>query len=140
MGRPPASPAKLEYIKSWKRRNRDKVNASQQRYRATLEVAGRKKRVRTEDHRRHHLKSRYGLTQEQYIVLEAAQGGKCAMCRGDQKEGHRFHIDHDHATGAVRGLLCTRCNMALGVYEQPGFVESADAYLARHAQAMKVAL
>jgi hypothetical protein len=51
----------------------------------------------------------YGLTAEGYDDLLARQGGKCAICRGRPKS-KRLAVDHDHKTGAVRGLLCSRCN------------------------------
>lgn len=51
----------------------------------------------------------YGLTAEQYQALLARQGGKCAICRARPKS-KRLAVDHDHGTGEVRGLLCSRCN------------------------------
>lgn len=51
----------------------------------------------------------YGLTAEQYQLLLDAQGGRCAICRARPKS-KRLAVDHDHKTGAVRGLLCGRCN------------------------------
>lgn len=51
----------------------------------------------------------YGLTSEQYDELLKRQGGKCAICRARPKS-KRLAVDHDHKTGAVLGLLCSRCN------------------------------
>jgi len=51
----------------------------------------------------------YGLDASQYDTLLAAQGGRCAICRARPKS-KRLAVDHDHGTGAVRGLLCSRCN------------------------------
>lgn len=51
----------------------------------------------------------YGLTAGQYDALLASQGGRCAICRARPKS-KRLAVDHDHKTGAVRGLLCGRCN------------------------------
>lgn len=51
----------------------------------------------------------YGLTPDEYSALLAAQGGKCAICRARPKS-KRLAVDHDHKSGAVRGLLCSRCN------------------------------
>ena len=51
----------------------------------------------------------YGLTSSEYEALFAAQGGRCAICRARPKS-KRLAVDHDHKSGAVRGLLCSRCN------------------------------
>lgn len=66
-----------------------------------------------------HLKSLYGITLDTYAQLLAAQGGTCAACdRHPDGERHKvLHVDHDHKTGAIRGLLCSRCNTALGLVE-----------------------
>jgi hypothetical protein len=60
--------------------------------------------------RDYHLKRRYGITSADFDQILAAQGGVCAVCRTAKAE----HVDHDHATGQVRGLLCFNCNQALG--------------------------
>ena len=51
----------------------------------------------------------YGITGDDYDALLALQGGKCAICRA-RPRSKRLAVDHDHKTGAVRGLLCSRCN------------------------------
>lgn len=56
-------------------------------------------------------KMRYGVTREQVEAQRQTQGGLCALCR----KRPATHIDHDHATGQFRGLLCLQCNSALGV-------------------------
>jgi hypothetical protein len=43
------------------------------------------------------------------------QGGVCAVCGGPPLGKGRYHVDHDHVTGHVRGLLCHKCNVALGL-------------------------
>ena len=64
-------------------------------------------------------KHRYGITIAEYNTMVAEQGGKCKLCDTtdpkSNKTHNRFHIDHDHNTGEVRGLLCVACNMALGL-------------------------
>lgn len=61
------------------------------------------------------LQKRYGITSVEFEGMLKAQGNVCAVC------AHPFHstpvVDHDHVTGAVRGLLHTRCNTALGTVE-----------------------
>lgn len=85
---------------------------------------------------RHSLKKFYGLTLEQYEEKFAAQNGQCAICeqpekcRNGQGEPRRLSVDHDHATGAIRGLLCTACNALLGYAEDdPERLEAAARYL-----------
>lgn len=82
--------------------------------------------------RKHVLKTRYGMTPEQYDALASAQGGVCAICRGTNSRNVRLPVDHDHATNRVRGLLCERCNLALGQFaDDPRLLQSAIDYLAR---------
>lgn len=57
-----------------------------------------------------HRKRKYGVTDEQVDSLMSAQGGACAICEVNPAE----HLDHDHATGAVGGILCAPCNKGLG--------------------------
>lgn len=57
--------------------------------------------------------SRYGITPEQYWALYEAQGGVCYICRRATGRVRRLAVDHDHATGYVRGLLCKPCNSVL---------------------------
>ena len=62
----------------------------------------------------------------------AAQHGKCAICGGNRsiKDTFRLGIDHDHATGRIRGLLCGNCNIGLGHFDDsPGLLEKAADYL-----------
>lgn len=84
--------------------------------------------------RRVYLRKLYGLTPERYDELLIAQGGGCAICgRPDaHKGGIRLHVDHDHDTGKVRGLLCSRCNQSIGAFEDdPALLRLAVAYLER---------
>jgi hypothetical protein len=52
----------------------------------------------------------YGLEEGEYAQLYAFQGGRCALCRRATGASKKLAVDHDHATGAVRGLCCTICN------------------------------
>lgn len=58
----------------------------------------------------------HGLTPEAFQAMHKAQDGLCSICRTDEPTAGKrsFCVDHDHITGKVRGLLCTRCNTMLG--------------------------
>lgn len=79
----------------------------------------------------------YGYTTEQYNLKLAAQGGVCSICGRAPAEvkharGDRFAVDHDHATGQIRDLLCSNCNNGLGCFADCGErLEAALAYLQR---------
>ncbi len=83
--------------------------------------------------RERHLVRKYGVTLADYEAMLAAQNGKCAICQTTpetQRYGV-FHVDHCHATGKVRGLLCRGCNNILGVVkDDPEALRRAIAYLA----------
>lgn len=74
------------------------------------------------------LKSRYGVSLEEYNTMFESQGGECKICKRHQTEfSKRLRVDHCHKTGRVRGLLCSRCNLHLGQYEQ--YKNSFEEYL-----------
>lgn len=78
------------------------------------------------------LKQRYGISVEEFDEMLAKQGGGCAICnRPSHGAGARpLHVDHDHATGKFRGVLCASCNRALGYFqESPERIERAASYL-----------
>lgn len=60
------------------------------------------------------LRTRYGISMQEAEKILVAQGNKCAACEGDFKGTSDTHLDHDHETGNIRGILCRGCNMALG--------------------------
>lgn len=76
-----------------------------------------------------YLSTKYGLKIADYDALLRSQDGVCAVCRQPPKPGRRLHVDHDHATGAVRALLCSPCNAALGLMdENPLFLHDLANY------------
>jgi hypothetical protein len=80
------------------------------------------------------LKQLYGMTEADYQKLLTSQGGVCGICRHSPAEigESRLVVDHDHATGRVRGLLCRMCNLGLGRFrDSPTLLRSAVKYLTR---------
>ena len=82
--------------------------------------------------------SRYGITPDDYERMWAEQGGKCMLCSQRAKPGgiraaSRLHVDHDHATGYRRDLLCNDCNVGLGKFrDDPVLLRAAADYIERH--------
>lgn len=72
---------------------------------------------------------KYKLTPNAVADMRAAQQDRCAICREPGPE----HLDHDHSTGGIRKLLCTRCNMGLGQFrDDPGLLRIAALYVEHH--------
>ena len=83
-----------------------------------------------ERHASTRLKTIYGLTAEQHRRLVEQQNGVCALCK--QRSRRALCVDHCHATRQVRGLLCDKCNTALGLLDDDaGRMLAAVAYLDR---------
>lgn len=76
------------------------------------------------------LKRLYGMSREEYFDMLEKQGGVCAICDEPSGGGRYLAVDHDHATGMVRGLLCGNCNNGLGRFkDNPARLRAAAAYL-----------
>lgn len=83
----------------------------------------------SEARRATHLRRQYGITQAEYDAMADAQDGKCAIC-GVEKP--MLHVDHDHKTQLVRGLLCGPCNRGIGLFwDNPKLLSAAARYLRR---------
>jgi recombination endonuclease VII len=90
---------------------------------------GKVSRDRVGGSRTYHLSRRYGITAEEADVMLGEQGGLCAICGRAPAE----HVDHDHATGRVRALLCFGCNGGLGQFkDDPAALRAAAGYVERH--------
>lgn len=75
-------------------------------------------------------KTKYGLTLAQFDAMLVAQGFECAICSTPLTDGRRTSVDHCHATGKVRGLLCGHCNSGLGFFkDSPDKLFAAATYL-----------
>jgi hypothetical protein len=80
-----------------------------------------------------YLKYKFNMTIEEYDKKLSLQLGGCAICKQPSKINRRLHVDHDHKTGAIRDLLCQRCNRILGLlYEDENLIWDILDYLKRH--------
>lgn len=91
------------YARKWRAENPERANSRSR--------AWRKKNP--EKTKSAELRFRYGITLDDYNAMAVAQRGACAICA--KVSSRRLHVDHDHLTGSVRGLLCRPCNHMLGL-------------------------
>ena len=95
-------------------------------------------RARTPEQKRNWaLRSKYGITLQQYEEMLEAQGSRCAICQTKESNPDRklapFAVDHCHATGKVRSLLCSNCNFMLGAArDDVSTLTAAIRYLTEH--------
>ncbi len=97
-------------VKKWQQANAGRLNVYRREYRQRPD--------RKAADREGYLKRKYGMTLTDYDRMFGAQGGVCAICGEARPEDRTLHVDHDHATGVIRGLLCFRCNNALGDFRE----------------------
>lgn len=108
--------AKLKWknqIKEWRKKNpeKDRVIAKRSEHKRRL--------------------VRRGLNDSEHVELLASCENRCMICSGINK-GKELHIDHDHISGSVRGLLCTKCNTGLGLFnDNEELLRRAIEYLRR---------
>jgi hypothetical protein len=126
----------------WYQQNREKILA--QRAEKLKDPAQRQKKRALErayraakpyKMRARWLKQAYGLTPAERDAIFAAQGFVCAICRSSDpaaaaRNRRLWHTDHNHETGAVRGILCAHCNRGLGSFrDSVGLLQAAIDYL-----------
>lgn len=78
-----------------------------------------------------HLKSRYGITEEQYHEILKGQEGGCAICgKTPEEEGRNLALDHNHKTGEIRGVLCSYHNhRVVGKWTDPDLLRKVADYI-----------
>ncbi len=101
-----------------------------------MSVAGRAWYARNKENvQDKRLQKLYGITLEEYRSMFEAQGGCCVTCGSlfADSLARTLHVDHSHTSGEVRGLLCHRCNAALGlVSDDPQLLRALADYLEAH--------
>jgi hypothetical protein len=115
-----------ERSSEYRKKNPEKVKAITRSW-----YENNKEKSRTKNWK-NRLSSDYGLSVEDYEGILEAQDYACLLCGKVNRNGARLSVDHDHKTGDIRGLLCTRCNSALGqLYDDYLLVQRAAEYLIR---------
>ena len=115
------------YAKEWRQQaeNRIRDSAYRKKYRADPTKVERIRELGRKSNRR----QKYGLTEEAYEALLEAHDYQCAICFGTEV----LCVDHDHETGRVRGILCSRCNSGIGMLRDSLLlVQKASEYLEKH--------
>lgn len=103
---------KKEYRLRYYQENKERINQKKAEYRKAYRSNGL-----PDTEVDYYMRNQYGISLEDYNRLLSEQNGGCAICGtppGGNVKQKRLHIDHDHETGEVRGLLCQHCNQALG--------------------------
>lgn len=125
----------LRTYRAWVDRNREKINQKRRieaRRNATkinrLQRDRRSKNKR--QYREYELRSKYGLTIVQYEQMVSDQRSRCACCGAKPR---KLVVDHCHKLGAVRALLCSKCNAGIGFFDEDASkLEMAITYIKRH--------
>ena len=128
---------RLEFRKT----HREEINAYQREYRRTHPEKIKtisKKYTNTHKNeikirsKKWSLKTKYGLSITEFDNLLLSQDNRCAICKEplDLQNPKNVNIDHNHLTGKVRGILCLKCNVAIGLLrDNPEYVYNAYKYL-----------
>jgi len=106
---------KNKKTQEWRNKNRAHYNARHREY-------------NTKNYTKMRLQ-RYGITPAQHLAMLESQNHTCKMCKKPQTGKRPLVVDHCHATGAVRGLLCYGCNRGIAILDNPAMLEQAKKYL-----------
>lgn len=119
------------------RANREKIRERRKLNKFNPEFQ-RKRKIREERYkpswRRYHLKKNYGITPDEWNDMLIQQDGRCAICSRDFSEINKkhIHVDHNHMTGAIRQMLCHKCNQGIGSFnEDVSLLRAAVQYIQR---------
>lgn len=133
--------ARKEYNREWMKEDR-RINHEKYRERERRSQAKRRERLGSQEVRRitlrYNLWHQYRMPLEVFDQLVETQQGACAICRNGPTPGERLHVDHDHRTGRVRGLLCRTCNQGMiAVDRVESWPEKATIYAQQHQEILR---
>jgi hypothetical protein len=102
-------------VKKWQKKNPEKVKALRAKYYARDRFLKSKEAKSWRSRNPDYNIKRYGLTQLDFETMAGQQKGLCLIC---QKAPKKLCVDHCHSTNSIRGLLCLKCNSALGLFSE----------------------
>lgn len=141
----PRTARAAEQQRAWRLANKERRREYDRLYQAAHRDERHKRHVESYSKNREAIlsalrKRSFGVEDGDVETLLKQQGGRCGICGTDNPGKHDFALDHDHATGAIRGMLCHRCNGGLGMFrDDPTVIEKAIAYLKRFSGAANFA-
>ena len=115
-----------EYQKQWEKDNpRNRTEWGKQYYKDNKEKINKRFNQWAKDNPEKHkngqreskLKCKYGLSHEDWLAMWEGQDGKCKICEKPFINLSKAFVDHDHKTGKIRGLLCSKCNGGIGFFD-----------------------
>lgn len=127
----------IEYAKKYNKDNPEKVLLAVKKWQLKNEERDKKNKrnwnKRNMDKRVNYRLKKYGISLEDYNLIFKKQNGVCNICFKANKNNHRLNVDHCHKTGKVRGLLCGKCNTALGLLkDKPEIIMAAFNYIIKN--------
>ena len=118
---------KIEYDQKRYAENADQLKTYQKQYKA--ENPDKIKQNRN----KYHLKKRYGLSPQEKQSMLDDQNNCCAICKIEFDDAKATHVDHNHDTNELRGILCRNCNLGLGHFkDSKNLILDAVKYLTRY--------
>lgn len=137
------------HLREWYEKNKEHARAYAREFQKQPERAERRRQYNRERYynltvrernRDNYLRRTFGIGLDEYNEMLAAQDNRCAICRTTCKSGRQLAVDHCHATGTIRGLLCMNCNRILGwADEDADRLMAAAAYVLQNRDVLKEA-
>lgn len=137
-------PKDRERVKKWKSENREKARENSIRFyykyheknRERSRKRSKEQRLTNPEYARNYsLKTKFGLSSNEFSKMSESQHGLCLICGNPPKRFKNLSVDHDHKTGEIRGLLCLVCNLVLGhAKDDINYLTKCINYLNTHAK------
>lgn len=130
---------KLKKLEQWRIDNSDKIKEHKRRYydknKEKCKTAAKISQEKNKDrYASLALSRKYGITLDQYNFLRVQQNYCCAICsKSEDMLEKKMVVDHDHKTGKIRKLLCAKCNVGIGMFnDDPDILDNAAKYIREH--------